>query len=299
MLTKKRIHDFQNLIYTWFEVNQRDLPWRHTHDPYAVLLSEVMLQQTQVDRVKGYWTNWLDRWPTFEALAAAPTADVIRAWSGLGYNRRAVNLQRGAQFIIDSGGFDLFRTPEALVTIPGIGPGTAGALMNFVWNIDTPFLEVNLKRIFQRLAFGPETAVGWAKDRELLIVAAAVLPAGQARIWPHALMDFGALACRPNDPWCQACPLGRILNNESRIMGQEFHKAVKKKPKEQFLGSNRYWRGEIIRALGRQTGPITQTKLQETLPDLPELSIERLEKLLSDLSQDGLIIIEKNYVSLP
>lgn len=296
MPTKKRIHDFQNLIFTWFEVNQRDLPWRHTHDPYAVLLSEVMLQQTQVDRVKRYWTNWLDRWPTFESLAVAPTADVIRAWSGLGYNRRAINLQRGAQFITDNGGFNHFRTPETLVTIPGIGPGTAGALMNFVWNIDTPFLEVNLKRIFQRLAFGPETAVGWAKDRELLAVAAAVLPAGQARIWPHALMDFGALACRPNDPWCKNCPMDNILpKNRHRL--SELPKFIAKK--ETFLGSNRYWRGEILRALGRQTGPFTQRELVEALPDLPELPSERLEKLLSDLSQDGLIIIEKNYVSLP
>lgn len=296
MLTKKRIHDFQNLIFTWFEVNQRDLPWRHTHDPYAVLLSEVMLQQTQVDRVKRYWTNWLDRWPTFEALAAAPTADVIRAWSGLGYNRRAVNLQRGAQYIINNGGFDQFRTPEALVTIPGIGPGTAGALMNFVWNIDTPFLEVNIKRIFQRLAFGPETAVGWAKDRELLTVAAAVLPAGQGRIWPHALMDFGALTCRPNDPYCINCPMDKILpKNRHRLSELQ----ILSTKKETFLGSNRYWRGEILRALGRQTGAFTQRELVEALPDLPELPSERFKKLLSDLSQDGLIIIDNNYVSLP
>ena len=296
MISKVQVAKFQDLIFNWFEINQRDLPWRKTHDPYAVLLSEVMLQQTQVDRVKGYWTSWLDRWPTFESLAVAPTADVIRAWTGLGYNRRAVYLQRATQFILENGGFQNFSTQQTLETIPGIGPGTSGALMNFVWNVDTPFLEVNLKRIFQRLGIGPETAVGWATEKELLEIAHTVLPTGQARIWPHALMDFGALACRPNDPYCQNCPLGTILP-KSRLGIPEL--TAKKSAKETFIGSNRYWRGEILRTLGRQAGPITQTELHKALPDLPELPTERLHALLSNLSKDGLIVLNKNNVNLP
>ncbi len=296
-MTKRKIQEFQELIFTWFTANQRDLPWRKTHDPYAVLVSEVMLQQTQVDRVKNYWPAWIKRWPTFEALAAAPSADVIRAWAGLGYNRRAVNLKRAAHYIIDHGGFDNFRDPKTLITIPGIGSGTAGALMNFVWNIDTPFLEVNLKRIFQRLAFGPETVVGWRTDNQLLQVARAVLPEGRARIWPHALMDFGALACRPNDPFCANCPLGAILP-KSRLDQSPNPTLTAKKIKPKFETTNRYWRGRILAAL-RVKAKLVAQKLFITLPQPTELTRERFDKLVLALHKEGLLVVEKDSIRLP
>lgn len=297
MLPKKRIGQFQELILDWYSTNQRDLPWRHTHDPYAILVSEVMLQQTQVDRVKNYWTAWLNRWPTFEALAAARAADVIRAWAGLGYNRRAVNLQRAARYILDHGGFSAFTTPEKLVSIPGVGPGTAGALMNFVWNIDTPFLEVNLKRIFQRLAFGPETVIGWQKDKDLLVVANAVLPTYAARIWPHALMDFGALACRPNDPFCEHCPLGAILP-PSRLKVKTRPNVLVKKTKPRFETTNRYWRGRILDVLRKYPMP-SKNELYQLLPTDTSLEPGRYEELLKDLQRDGLIRETKNSIHLP
>lgn len=271
-----------------------------------MLVSEVMLQQTQVDRVKNYWKEWLERWPTFENLATASTADVIRAWKGLGYNRRAVNLQRGARFILEQGGFDQFQTVKALQTIPGIGHGTAGALMNFVWNVDTPFLEVNLKRIFQRLAVGPETVVGWAREKDLLEVATAVLPHGAAHIWPHALMDFGALACRPWDPFCTTCPLNQIVgqrnkrivarkNLESRISN------LGKKPKTMpFEETNRYWRGRILDLLRAKPLGYPGSKLLAALPDQPSrLDPDRFQNLVHDLIGDGLLIQTDNRIQLP
>lgn len=296
-MTYKQVTQFQNLILDWFATNQRDLPWRHTHDPYAVMVSEVMLQQTQVDRVKNYWPAWLDRWPTFENLANAPTADIIRAWAGLGYNRRAVNLKRAAEFILKEGSFTYFDTLAKLQTIPGIGPGTAGALMNFVWNIDTPFLEVNIKRILQRLAIGPETINGWAKDKELMEVAKAVLPANKARIWPHALMDFGALACRPNDPFCETCPLGKILPPK-RLLDKSKPSTLHPKPSIKFETTNRYWRGQILKALHTQSQSVSNL-YRELLKLNPELAPNRFKQLANDLKQDGLIIIKHNRVSLP
>lgn len=296
-LNKKRVKRFQELIFDWFATNQRDLPWRRTHDPYAVLVSELMLQQTQVDRVKKHWPGWVDRWPTFEVLAEAPTGEVIRAWAGLGYNRRAVNLQRAARQIIERGGFQQFATVKELVALPGIGSGTAGALMNFVWDIDTPFLEVNLKRIFQRLAFGPEIAVGWADDRKLLAIAQAVLPKGQARVWPHALMDFGALACRPNDPFCQDCPLGQILP-ASRLNYAKLTMDVRRTQRPKFETTNRYWRGRII-DLVRAHAQLTRQELYRQLPRPAELAPVRFDELISALIRDGLIVATDENVRLP
>ncbi len=299
-MPRKRIQEFHELIFTWFQTNQRDLPWRHTHDPYAILVSEVMLQQTQVDRVLNYYPAWLERWPTFEALAHAPSADVIRAWAGLGYNRRAVNLLRAARFILERGGFDRFQTSQELASIPGIGPGTAGALMNFVWNIDTPFLEVNLKRIFQRWAYGPETIIGWRSDRELREVAKAVLPAGLARIWPHALMDFGALACRPGDPLCEHCPLQKLVaKRNQKLKKNELDMREKTVvPTQPFKTTNRYWRGRIIDAL-RTHNQLTVSQLLKALPEYHLLKPSRYQQLLKDLNRDGLLTMTDRQIRLP
>ena len=295
----QKIARFQTLILDWYEVNQRNLPWRHTHDPYAILVSEVMLQQTQVERVLKYWSAWLKRWPNFDSLASTPTADIIRAWAGLGYNRRAVNLQRAARFITERDGFAGFKTMASLQTIPGIGPGTAGALMNFVWNIDTAFLEVNIKRIMQRLAFGPETIVGWAKDNELLAVAHAVLPRGKARIWPHALMDFGALACRPNDPLCKNCALGSILP-ASRLKHKNTWSILLKQSKPRFETTNRYWRGQIINHLRSVRNGLTDKQLFSRLSDSSNLlQKDRFRALVVALNKDGLLVIKETLIQLP
>jgi len=167
----------KQLLLAWYEANGRDLPWRKTCDPYAILVSEVMLQQTQVERVIPRWTAWLERWPTAEALAAAPVSDVIVAWQGLGYNRRAVNLHRAAQHVAAEG------WPEDLTELPGVGPYTAGAVGNFAFGRDVLPVDTNVRRIQER--------TGYAFDGSCT----------------QALFDLGATICLARIPRCGICPL--------------------------------------------------------------------------------------------
>jgi A/G-specific adenine glycosylase len=167
----------EKALLAWFSRNGRDLPWRRTRDPYAILVSEVMLQQTQVERVVPRYLEWLERWPTVDALAAASPADVIRAWQGLGYNRRGLNLHRAAQQIARRG------WPEDLTELPGIGPYTAAALASFAFGRDVLPVDTNVQRVRERTGhdFSPR--------------------AGQA------LMDLGATVCLARVPRCGICPL--------------------------------------------------------------------------------------------
>jgi A/G-specific adenine glycosylase len=166
-----------DLLARWFEANGRALPWRSTRDPYAILVSEVMAQQTQVDRVVPRWERWLERWPTVEALAGAPAADVIREWQGLGYNRRALNLHRAAQHIAAQG------WPEDLTGLPGVGRYTADAVACFAFGRDVLPVDVNVRRVQERTrrAFDSRSA--------------------------QALMDLGATICLARIPRCESCPL--------------------------------------------------------------------------------------------
>ena len=154
---------------------RRDLPWRRTRDPYAILVSEVMLQQTQVDRVLPYYTRFLERFPTVEDLAAAATSDVIRFWSGLGYNRRAVNLQRAARAVVDEFGGSFPDDPADLKKLPGIGAYTAGAIAAFAHERDVAFLDTNMRRVISRVIFGSESA----RESDALEAATALVPPSQ------------------------------------------------------------------------------------------------------------------------
>ena len=167
----------EELLLAWFDEHRRDLPWRHTRDPYAILVSEVMLQQTQVERVVPRYVAWLERWPTVGTLAAASPADVIREWQGLGYNRRALNLHRAAQHVAARG------WPEDLTELPGVGPYTAAAIRCFALGEDVLPVDVNVERVRRR------TGVEFS--------AAAA----------QALMDLGATVCLARIPRCEACPL--------------------------------------------------------------------------------------------
>ena len=164
-------------LLEWFARHGRDLPWRRTRDPYAILVSEVMLQQTQVSRVAPRYEQWLARWPTVEALAATSTADVIRAWQGLGYNRRAVNLQRAARHVAAHG------WPDDLTELPGVGPYTAAAIANFAFGRPVLPIDVNVGRVLERTGatFQPHAA--------------------------QALFDLGATICLGRRPRCHRCPL--------------------------------------------------------------------------------------------
>jgi A/G-specific adenine glycosylase len=179
----------QDVLLTWYAANARDLPWRRTHDPYSILVSEVMLQQTQVARVVPRYLEWLERWPTAEALAAATPADVILAWSGLGYNRRAVNLHRCAQAVAARGGFP--REPDELAKLPGIGPYTAAAVACFAFGAQIAAPDTNALRVLERAFPGVDVPV----------------PARRAYEWNQALFDLGREVCIARKPRCGVCPL--------------------------------------------------------------------------------------------
>lgn len=200
------------LLSTWFATHGRDLPWRSTRDPYAILVSEVMLQQTQVERVVPRYLAWLDRWPTVEALAAAPPSEVIREWQGLGYNRRAINLHRAAQAVA-SGGW-----PDDLTELPGVGPYTAAAVRCFALGEDVLPVDVNVERVQRRTGHVFSSAMA------------------------QALMDLGATVCLARVPRCDVCPLAAAC--PSRGIREE--PARKQGP---FEGSFRQRRATALRAV--------------------------------------------------
>jgi len=198
------------LLLEWFDRHGRDLPWRRTTDPYAILVSEVMSQQTQVDRVVRRWERWLERWPTIDSLAAAPPADVIREWQGLGYNRRALALHRAAQQIATHG------WPDDLTELPGVGRYTADAVTCFALGRDVLPLDVNVRRVSERTGF------------EFSAAAA------------QALMDLGATVCLARVPRCGACPLAGSCPSR----GRRYEPLRKQGP---FEGSFRQRRAETLR----------------------------------------------------
>jgi A/G-specific adenine glycosylase len=205
----------EQLLLAWFVEHGRDLPWRRTRDPYAILVSEVMLQQTQVERVVPRYLHWLERWPTAAALADASNADVIREWQGLGYNRRAVNLKRAAELVTSRG------WPDDLTELPGVGPYTAAALGNFAFGRPVLPLDTNVRRVQERTGhdFGPAAA--------------------------QALMDVGATVCLARVPRCGVCPLAR----ECPSRGRRYEPLRRQSP---FEGSFRQRRTQTLRLVAER-----------------------------------------------
>jgi A/G-specific adenine glycosylase len=190
-------------ILAWYDATGRELAFRTTADPYAVLVSELMAQQTQAARAAVAWTAWMARWPTVVALAKAPIADVLRAWAGLGYNRRALSLHRAAQSIVAEHGGVVPSTVEGLEALPGVGPYTARAVAAIAFRVPVGAVDTNVRRVLGRMvAGGPEAFTAG----EMQALADAVVPLDRPDAWTHALMDLGARLCRPARPRCEECP---------------------------------------------------------------------------------------------
>ena len=209
----------KELLLAWYQANGRDLPWRKTSDPYAILVSEVMLQQTQVERVVPRWQAWLAKWPTVEALAATSAADVIVEWQGLGYNRRAINLHRAAQHVAAHG------WPDDLTELPGVGRYTADAVACFAFGGDVLPVDVNVRRVSERTrhAFTPAAA--------------------------QALMDLGATICLARVPRCESCPLAELCPSR----GRRFEPLRKQ---GQYEGSFRQRRAATLRLVAATEQPL-------------------------------------------
>ncbi len=195
--------ELREAILAWYSARARSLPFRGTTDPYAILVSEAMAQQTQAARAGEAWTRFMARFPTVKALAVAPLADVLRAWQGLGYNRRALNLWRAAGRIVSEFGGEVPADLAALESLPGVGLYTARAVGAIAFGMSVGAVDTNVRRVLGRIVAGDARALAPA---ELQRVADAAVPAGRAGEWTHALMDIGAMVCRPQRPDCRACP---------------------------------------------------------------------------------------------
>lgn len=290
----------QTRLLAWYRAQRRDLPWRHTRDPYRILVSEVMLQQTQVERVIPKYHEFLERFPTLEALASAPAAEVIRVWSGLGYNRRAVNLQRAAQAVVERHGGVMPRDLDALQALPGIGRYTAGAVACFAFEQDVGFFDTNIRRVLHRLAFGPELPERRAGDRELQALADRLVPHGEGYDWNQGLMEFGAVQCTARKPACLTCPLQtdcRAFPAIQSALAAAEKRAPGRKREPAYAGSTRFYRGRLVAALRSlpdgeaadlaSLGPRVRDDFQpEHLPWLYDL--------VRGLQQDGLAAVAED-----
>ena len=205
---------FRRSLQAWFGLRGRNLPWRRTRDPYAVLVSEFMLQQTQVATVVPYYHRWLERFPNLETLARADESDVLHAWQGLGYYARARHLHRAAQSAMENFRGKLPAAPDQLRQLPGIGRYTAGALASFAFDRPEPVVEANIARVLARLTNWQDPIDTAAGQAHLWQTAGALVPRTGAREHNSALMDLGALICLPRRPDCAICPVGRFCRAE-------------------------------------------------------------------------------------
>jgi A/G-specific adenine glycosylase len=205
-----RLRLFQARLLRWFRRHGRDLPWRRTRDPYEILVSEVMLQQTQVDRVRDYYARFLRRYPSVQELAAARPAEVRDSWEGLGYYARARNLHAAARRIATEHAGRFPRRLEEIRALPGVGRYTAGAVVSFAYGEPAPILDTNVRRVLSRVFVRRRPASAARLDRRLWALAEAAIPARQAWAFNQALMDFGATVCTARSPSCSACPMRTI-----------------------------------------------------------------------------------------
>lgn len=199
--------DLADRLLQWYSANARRLPWRDQPDPYAIWVSEIMLQQTRVETVIPYYQKWMQRFPTLQALAAAPLQEVLATWEGLGYYSRARNLHRAAQAVAAEHAGELPRDIGSLRRLPGIGRYTAGAIASIAFGQDEPALDGNIRRVLARLFDVSQPARSPQGEKSLWELAAAHLPAGRAGDYNQALMDLGAAVCTPRAPRCGLCPL--------------------------------------------------------------------------------------------
>ena len=267
-------------LLDWGRPRLRDLPWRRTREPWPVLVAEVMLQQTQVDRVVPRWERFLDRFPDPAACAGAPVGDVLREWSGLGYNRRAVNLHRCATRVVALHAGLVPADLDALLALPGVGPYTARAVLAFAFEVEAAVVDTNVARVLARRA-GHRLSAGEAQA-----LADGAAPPGQAWAWNQVLLDLGAVVCRAREPRCGECPVADgcawrgmgpdPANGSAGVGGRQ----------PRFEGSDRQGRGRLVSALS--DGPVPADRLAEVMgwPDDPE----RAGRVAAGVRADGLAV---------
>lgn len=275
----------------WFVVSGRDLPWRRTEDPWAIVVSELMLQQTQVTRVAERWHRFLDRFPTVEGCAAAQPADVIDEWSGLGYNRRAVYLHRMARTVVERHGGSFPRSLPDLLALPGIGPYTARAIRVFAYRCDDAVLDTNVARILARTV---GRSLGRAEAQELAERNLGPDPWA----WNQAMLDVGAAFCTARNPLCEPCPLRSACawaSADRSPPDPAVGSAGVSGRQSTFDGSDRQGRGRLVKAL--RSGAVVEADLAAVMgwPADPQRAL----RVTATLVADGLVEPTADGYELP
>jgi A/G-specific adenine glycosylase len=275
-----RARRFRGRVLEWGASHRRDLPWRATRDPWRILVSEVMLQQTQVDRVVGYYTAFLDVFPSAGECARARPGDVVRLWSGLGYNRRALNLHRAAVVIDDEHGGVVPSEERALRALPGVGPYTARAVRSFAFGADVAAVDTNVLRVLARGVAGEGVTMGEAQS-----IAERLLPAGQSWEFNQSMFDLGAALCTAVRPSCGLCPLRPQCRWKRRGLSDPdpWRGSPSVRPQSPFGGSDRQGRGRLVHAL--RLGAVPGAKLASACgwPDDPA----RAQRITTSLVDEG------------
>jgi A/G-specific adenine glycosylase len=294
-------------LTAWYRSQGRAwLPWRVKRDPYFTLVSEFMLQQTQVERVVPKFEAFVARFPDFRRLATASTADVLREWKGLGYNSRAVRLKQLAEAVCERFGGAMPRETALLRELPGVGPYTAAAIRAFAFDLDEAPVDTNIRRIVHRLFCGVEFPAK-ASPRELDERASELVPAGGAHDWNSAMMDLGASLCTARAPKCLLCPLrASCAAAPIEAAALEAARAAHAKPRSpqealRFESTTRYARGRIVDRL-RELPPGAAISLldlhREVAPLLPGRPIEDVDELVGALERDGLVARRGERIAL-
>ncbi|MRR53462.1 MAG: A/G-specific adenine glycosylase [Deltaproteobacteria bacterium] len=261
-LNQVAIQRFQNEIYAYYHAHPRPLPWRETEDPYQILVSEIMLQQTRVERAMGKYQEFLAAFPDLASLAQAPLREVLHVWQGLGYNRRAIALQETAKIVVQDFSGVLPNSADQLRGLPGIGPYTAGAIAAFAFHQPVPIIETNIRTVFIHCFFADRQDV---KDSEIMPLVHATLDRDNPREWYYALMDYGVMLKQTHD-------------NPSR-------KSAHHTRQSRFEGSDRQLRGVILKLLLQK--PLSG---KEAIFQAIQEDPQRLDKILQGLKKDGFIV---------
>ena len=286
-------------ILSWYRKHQRPFIWRTLRDPYAILLSEIMLQQTQADRVEEKLPLFLKKFPTFEALAAASKADVLRAWQGLGYNNRAARLWDLARTVVEQFDGRLPSDVNTLERLPGIGPYTSRAVACFAFGKRTAVVDVNVRRVLSRIFWKSRTRSDLRSEGDVSRMADHILPR-DAQSWNQALMDLGSTTCKAQRPICPSCPVSRMCRSRHLGALQERQLKSGRAPKKASRRvepvyqdvPRRIWRGRIVEALRNVNGrgSISMHELGKSVkPDFKKRELPWLSSLIDALLRDGIV----------